>query len=590
MTTTKSEKIDPILVAVLDVRFLAICEEVGRTMVRTSRSPTFAEARDFATAIFDKDLRLVAQKDYIPLLAGALPIAMKSIVSNYEGDINEGDILIHNDCYAGNNHLPDVNVVKPVYYKGEIMFWCTVKGHQVDIGGRGISGFDPTARTVWDEGLRIPTCKLLEKGKRNKTVWDLILTNVKVPMIVEGDLMCEVGAVNIGERNLLELLGKYGPDTLYKVIDEIIAATEKEVRDRLRQIPDGTYYAEKSTDFDGIIRDKPVTVRTKVIKQEDEITIDLSDSDPQTIGPVNSTYANTVSSCYLALHAILGVEGEVKRNEGAQRPFNIIAPEGLVVNPSFPAPVAMCTIVTVEIIVETIWIALSKAIPQWVQAAHGRFCRIGAVGFNPRTKRAFVNQDFFALSMGSGGTEGFDGWDEGGPLNSMGQLRIPDVEIVELTVPIHILQYEQDIDRAGVGKWRGGNGTHYKAQYLASCHALQIGNGLRDFSCSTGLLGGKEPPRTEVFLHKKDSQTEIIDVYMFYDIEEGDIYEHYVMGGAGFGDPLERDTEKVQQDVRDGYVSVEAAAKDYGVVIDSLTLQVDCAATEKLRHKLNKGR
>ncbi|MFC1938211.1 hydantoinase B/oxoprolinase family protein [Chloroflexota bacterium] len=589
--TNNGKELDPILVAVLDVRLMSICEEMGRAMMRTSRSPVFAEVRDFATAIFDKDLRLVAQKDYIPILAGALPVSIENMVPSYEGDINEGDIFIHNDCYTGNNHLPDVNVIKPVFYKGELVFWCAVKGHQIDIGGRGIIGYDPTAKTIWDEGLRIPTCKLFERGKRNRAVWDLILSNVKVPKIVEGDLACETGAVILGERSILSLLDKYGRVQLYNIIDAILSATEKEVRNKLGQIPDGVYLAQKSTDYDGIIKDKSVAVRTKVIKHGNEITIDLSDSDPQTPGYINSTYANTVSACYLALHAILGVGGEVKRNEGAQMPVKIIAPEGLVVNPSFPAPVVASTLVTAELIVETIWMALSDAIPRWVQAAHGRVCRMGVIGFNPRTGRPFVNQDFFAAGgVGSGGTEGYDGWDEGGPLSTMGQLRKPDVEIIELSVPIRVLKYEQEPDRSGVGRWRGGNGTHYKAEYLASCQGVMVGQGLKVFACPAGLLGGKSPPCAEVYLHRNMGQIEELEVHTFHDIKEGDICEQHIMGGAGFGDPLERDTEKVQQDVRDSYVSVEAAARDYGVVIDTEIFRVDVTATEKLRSKLKRVR
>ena len=278
---TRRNKVDPILVSVLDSRFSSIVEEMGHSMMRTSRSPIFSEARDFVTAVFTGDLRLIAQKDYIPILAGALPIAMKYIAESYEGDIHEGDIFIHNDAYAGGNHLPDTNIAKPIFHDGELVFWAITKGHLAEIGGRGIAGYDPSARTIWDDGLVIPTCKLYDRGKYNRSVWDLIGRNSKVPELVLGDTACEVGAVKVAERRLTELTERYGVETIYAAIDEIISATEKEIRERIRLIPDGVYCGEKSIDHDAINRDKPVTARVKITKQGDEITVDYSGSDPQ---------------------------------------------------------------------------------------------------------------------------------------------------------------------------------------------------------------------------------------------------------------------------------------------------------------------
>ncbi len=206
-------KIDPVMVAVLSRRFLAICDEIGRTMLRTSRSSIFSEARDFVTAIFDKDNRLVAQRDYIAILAGGLPLAMEEITRVFKGDIHEGDIFIHNDPFAGNNHPPDVNIVKPVFYQGKLRFWSVAKGHQADVAGGGICGYNPTSTDIWGDGIIIPANKLYDRGKLNEGFWKMILRNIKMPSIVEGDLQCMIGAATIGERSLLGVLEKYGAET-----------------------------------------------------------------------------------------------------------------------------------------------------------------------------------------------------------------------------------------------------------------------------------------------------------------------------------------------------------------------------------------
>ncbi len=579
---TERRRVDPIVVAVLSSRFNAINEEMGRVLIRTSRSPIFAEARDFGVAIFDKDLRLIAQKEYIAVLAGAIPVALQNIAAAYEGDINEGDIFIHNDCYAGNNHIPDMNIAKPVFYNGELMFWSVVKGHMADTGGRGVVGYDPNGTTIWDDGLTLPAAKLFDRGKLNRGIRDIIFRNVKLPDIVWGDILCEVGGVTVGERNFLALLDRYGFETIYGAIDEILAASEKEMRDKIRQMPDGVYHGEKSTDPVPAFGEEPVTARVKVTKKGDEITIDLSDSDPQTVGYLNSTWANTFSACQLVLAYAL--PGEVKRNQGSMVPVKIVARKGTWVNPEFPAPVTNCTTGASECIGEALLLALSEAIPQWIAASHAKMTNHMATGFNPRTKRQWVDIDFFTRMQPSGGTEGYDGWDLGGPTFELGGGRTPDLEIIELVKPVHILQCEQEPDTAGAGKFRSGIGHVYKVQYLADTdNGALICSGMRDYSPPSGLFGGKSPKPNTLVVHRADGQTEKQKVHTFLRLKAGDMMEEHMMGAGGFGAPFERDVEKVQQDVRNEVVSIEGARKDYGVVIDPVTQELNLKATEQLR-------
>jgi len=580
---TKSKKVDPITVAVLDSRFEAINDEMAAVLVRTSRSTVFAEARDFAVGIFDKDLRLIAQKECVPTLAGANAISLPSIVAAHEGDINEGDIFIHNHSYAGNSHLGDVNIAKPVFYKDELMFWAMVKGHMADTGNKGVAGNDPTSTSIWQDGLIIPSIKLYDRGQLNKGVRDLYLANLKLPEIVWGDIKCDIGGCTIAARRLVEMLDRYGPETVYGAIDEILATSEREVRDMIRQIPDGVYYGEKSTDHDAINRDKPVTVKAKVTVKGDELTIDLSGSDPTVAGYINSTWANTNSACQLVIaYALPGI---VKRNHGSTIPIKIIAPYGTWLNPTFPAPVAKATTVATSCIGEALLLALSKAIPSSIATAHGKMSQYFCSGFNPRTKRKWADIDFLCCCQPSGGTEGYDGWDLGGPMFNLGSMRFPDIEITELVKPVHILQHEQEPDSAGAGKFRSGIGHAYRVQYLADTYpgSALVGDGMRAFSPPIGLFGGNSPKPNTVDVHRANGQTERIDVGTFCDMDASDIMEIHFMGAGGFGNPFERDIEKVREDVSNRVVSIEGARKDYGVVIDPITLEVDYKATEELR-------
>lgn len=583
----KGRKIDPITVAVLDTRFSAITQQIAKTLEMTSRSALFAETRDYVAAIFTKDIRSIAQADYLAASAVALSVSMENISKSYEDDIYEGDLFIHNDCYAGNNHIPDVNIAKPVFYKDKLVFWSAVKGHQLDVGGKGAAGFNADSTHIWDEGLRVPACKLYEKGKLNRSVRDIILTNNNVPEVVWGDLMCMVGGVTIGERLLLDLVERYGLKTLYAAIDKIIAATEKYTRDKIRQIPDGVYYGQKSIDHDAINRNKPVTVKAKVIKERDEITVDLSDSDSQTAGFVNSTWANTFSTCHLALFYALQFEG--KRNQGAITPIKVIAPLGSVTNAKFPAPVATCVTAMVGCIAEAIWLALAPVIPHLITAAPGKGPTCFSRGFNPRTKRRYANMDFLFATYGSGGTEGYDGWPLGGSATNFGSMRVPDPEICELTYPIYVIQHEQEIDSAGAGKFRGGTGHIYRVKQLADTdRAVTINEGKRDFSVPFGLFGGKNPKPCRLTRYLADGRVEEIDCFSNFDLKAGDILESHKAPAPGFGDPLERDIERVKEDVKNELVSINGAKEDYGVIINPVTLEVDIEATEKLRKERKK--
>jgi len=573
--------IDPILTSIIANSLDSITKEMGETMLRTSRSPIFSEARDFTTAIFDHRLRMVAQTAYIPVQMGAIPFAIKAIHETFEKEIYEGDVFILNDPYRGNNHPPDITIAKPVFYGGKLLFWAISKGHHADVGGGGVAGYNPVAKNVWEEAIRIPSSKLYEKGVYNRDLWNMILINVHIPFLVEGDLHCQVGAVTIGERSIRGLIDKYGVETLERAVEEILIASEKRMRKEIEQIPDGVYKAERMIDQDGIQKDRMITVKVAITVENDSITFDYTGTDGQVQGFLNSPLPNTYSSTYLALFSC--VDPSIKVNEGSIKPIKIIAPEGSLLNPREPAPTTACTVPTCEAITEACWIALSQAIPERVQAPWGRWCGPNTTGFNPRTQRPFAEIHFMGKG-GAGATHGFDGWDHLGTVVCMGGLRSPDPELHEMVNPYIILEYEYLQDSAGPGEWRGGCGVRYRWKVLGDdIICVNFGSGATEATAPVSLLGGKPAPRNRGYIKRVDGTSIETEANNFYTLKKGDIFEIYSSGGGGFGNPFQRSIEKVLEDVRNGIVSAEKAKEDYGVVIDPRTLQVNMEETEKIR-------
>lgn len=582
--TANVRKADPVLVAVLDTRFDAIVEQVAGAMVRTSMSPIFAEARDLSAAVFDKDLRLIAQRDWLPVLASNLPAAIKNIAGKWGENVHEGDVFIHNDPFGMNSHIPDINIAKPIFYKGQLEFWVVAKGHNADVGGRGLCGYDPTARTTWDDGLTFRALKLYNAGVFNKDLMDVIKANTKLPDLIEADLDCEVGACVVGERDLVEVLDHYGIEAVYACLDEIMDATERGLRAKIEQIADGVYCGEKAIDDDAFTRDVPVTVRAKVTKKGSDITIDLSESDPQAPSFVNSTLGNTFSVSNMAI--LYFMEGDTKRNEGALRPVKVITKKGTVVDPEFPAATTMCTCTQAETIFEAVMLALADTKPEWATGAHGKMDQFIAVGLNPDTQRPFAMIDFFSVAQGSSGTMGYDGWPMGGPSHCMGQLRSPDPEVMELTAPFVVWQFEMAGGNSmGAGQYRGGSGMNYRAEWNGDAAGETSGQGHVDYATPSGLFGGTSPaPCLPVFTYA-DGKVVKPRPNVYIDVKRGMTYEITTQGGAGWGDPFQRDPKRVLRDVKDELYTAEEAKNLYGVVVvpDNGSFKVDEAATSEAR-------
>jgi N-methylhydantoinase B len=578
-----SDKIDPILASVLQRRFKSITEEMGLTLLRTTRSPILNEARDFVTGLYDRKGRMLEQTEYIPVLAFAVQPVCENIVRYFGDDIRSGDIILHNDVFTGGNQNNDVAVFKPIFYKNELVAWSACKGHQADIGGAVAGGYNPEAREVWQEALRITPVKIVEAGKVRKDVWDLIFANIRYD-IVEEDIKAEMGGCVVGARGINALLEKYGLERFNSHVEYLFDVTEKMVRSEINAIPDGIYPGESTVFYDGVYEGSEMKINLNVTVNGDEITFDFTGSSPQTEGFVNAPYAATASAVLLTF--LMLINPDIPHNDGIMRPIHIINPEGSFLNARFPAATTFGNSITGPN-ADAIFKAMSRALPKKVTSGWNRFLGFTITGQDPRSNRSYVDILFLALKGGSGGTWMADGYDHIGLINCAGGILAQDYEMFELHDPHFLLKHEYLPDSAGAGRWRGGLGveTEFVIQG-ANVTGIAFGDGIEERAKAFGLFGGKDGALNRVELRYPDGTVRVAkSKEIIRNIPHGTIFNEKAGGGGGYGDPFQRPVEQVIWDVKNEVVSTENARTLYGVAIDETTLSLDEVATEKLRGK-----
>ena len=576
-----NNRIDYILVSVLQRRFKSITEEMGLTLLRTTRSPILNEARDFVTGLYDAKGRMLEQTEYIPVLAFAVSGVCKYIVEYFGDDIHPGDVILHNDVFTHGNQNNDVAVFKPVFHGDALVAWAACKGHQADIGGAVAGGYNPEAREVWQEALRIPPVKVYEKGKLRKDVWDMIFANIRFP-IVEEDIKAEIGGCVVGERGITALIERYGLDVFNTHVEYLFDSTEKMVRNEIREIPDGTYHGESIVFYDGVKEDSQMKINLNIIVDGTDITFDFTGSSPQTPGFVNAPYAATASAVLLTF--LMLINPDIPHNEGIVRPIKIINPQGSFLNAKFPAATTFGNSITGPTS-DAIFKAFANALPKMVSAGWNRFLGFTLTGFDPKKDKPYVDILFLSLKGGSGATYLCDGYDHIGLINCAGGILAQDYEMFEIHDPHFLIKHEYMIDSAGAGKWRGGLGVETEFRIDGkNVTGIAFGDGIEKGAEAFGLFGGKKGTLNRIELQYPDGRISAAkSKEIIRDIPRGTIFYQRAAGGGGYGSPYERPVQKVLQDVINGMVSIEKARDDYGVVIKPETMTIDKMATERLR-------
>ena len=545
-----TDRPDPVTLAVVEHRLESIAREMTEVMLRTAMSQILNSSRDFSTAILDADCQLVAQGEGIPVHVSALPVA-GAAVRDYFGDtISEGDLFILNDPYFGGSHLPDITIIKPVFDNGKLLFYGVNRAHHSDVGGGTHGGYNPRATEIFQEGIRIPPLKLYDKGVPREDVLQMLSANVRQPENFLGDLNAQIGSTMIAAQRIAGLLESYGAERLLASVEEILSATERQVRQFISEWPDGVYHGESLVDDDGF-DNKLIPIRAKVTISGDSMAIDLGESSKQVTGFINSAYANTRSLAHAAIMYV--APSNVAKNEGSMRPVDIIAPKGLIVNASPPAPVCMSTNHCAEEIVEAVFKALAQAVPKEVNAGFSRRLRYAITGKDPRTGRQFI-WHFFLARGGGGATNGYDGWPGVGEINVAGGIRSPSIEVTEERFPFFIRRHEIRPNSGGQGEWRGGVGGICDLVYEGEGTALLNTAGDGIVVPPFGLFNGKDglPHDYKIISNGVDrplgsKETEVV-------VNPGDHVYCLSSGGGGYGNPSDRSKEADAWDKRNGYV------------------------------------
>lgn len=547
---------DPITKAVVERRLDSIALEMMEVMLRTSLSQILNASRDYSTALLDRQGQLVAQGEGIPVHISALPFAGRAVLDYFGDDLNDGDLFILNDPYHGGSHLPDVTILRPVFWEGSLRYMAVNRAHHSDIGGGTHGGYNPSATEIFHEGLRLPPLRIVDKGTPRKDLLRMMSINTRFPAGFLGDLNAQMGSVEIAAKRIRSLLAEYGPQMLDATVSQLMDAAEAQVRKFVSQWPDGVYQGETFVDDDGFGAEM-IPVRARVTVKGDELTVDLSESSAQVTGFINSAYANTRSIVHATVMYL--APADLPKNEGSMRPVLLIAPKGLVVNAMPPAPVTMSTNHVAEEIAEAIFQSLAGAVPHAVNAGFGRRLRYAITGTDPRTRKLFL-WHFFLGRPGGGASLEHDGWTNVGELNSVGAIRAPSVEVTEERFPLFVLRNELRPNSGGPGRRRGGLGSICEIVYEGSDIALLNTAGDGIINPPPGILGGRPGLPHRYTILSGGKETELRSKQTGVQIHPGDVIKVLSAGGGGAGDASTREPHRIRDDRLNGYVTDQAAS------------------------------
>ena len=553
-------KVDPILLSVYARMFRSITDEMSISMERTTRSPILCEAKDYVTGLYDAEGRMLEQTENLPILAFSLAPVCKYICNYFGDDIHPGDVIFHNDVFSFGNQNNDVAVYKPIFFEDKLVAWTAVKGHQADIGGAVAGGYNPNAVEVWQEALRIPPVKVYDRGKLRKDVWDLIFANIRFD-IVQHDMKAEIGACRVGERRTLSLLEKYGRKSFETHKEALFDATRRMMESEIANIPDGNYAGEGRVYYDGRHEGSTFTIRVKIKVDGKGIKFDYSQTDAQTNGFVNGTFTSSASATILTLLQM--VNPDIPHNEGMVAPIEIVIPEGTILNASYPKATTFGNHLCPPN-AEAIQRALAPVMPDRVTAGWNNLLCSLTTGLDPQKKEKYVDIGFMGLKGGSGAIRGTDGYDHIGMIDASGGVLDQDYEMFEQQTPHRLIRHEYLADSAGPGQWRGGLGVETIFE-IGSDDTQVVIFGDGDFEPAFGLFGGGDGTLNFIRLTYPDGKVVTPrNKDLITGVPRGTIYHQQAGGGGGYGDPKLRNRTKLKQEVRDGLISVAAAAKFYG--------------------------
>ena len=536
-------RFDPTTLEIYRALYTSVAEEMGVTLRRTSFSPNIKERRDYSCAVFDSGGRVIAQGDHMPVHLGSMPMAVAAALHDVE--IGPGDVVAVNDPFAGGTHLPDVTLVMGVFgerqqrRKGQQrpkskapgpLFYVANRAHHADIGG-ATPGSMGLATDVYGEGVRIPPIRIVRAGKSCDDVMKLILTNVRSSHERRADFAAQVGSLRTGELRLLEIVERRGAKEARDYAEHLISYSSRMMRRAIAQIPDGSYEAEDALDDDGIIEGE-VPIRALITIKDDRAVVDFSGSSPQVAGAINAVEAITASAVSYCFRCL--VAADVPASAGLMEPIKVIAPKGTVVNAAHPASVAGGNVETSQRIVDTVFKALAKAIPDRIPAAsQGTMNNLTIGGIDPRTGVEFSYYETVAGGMGARPAR--DGMNAT-HTHMTNSLNTP-AEALEYSYPLRVREYRIRAGSGGGGKQKGGDGTIREIETLAHARMALLAD--RRKRAPYGLNGGADGECGRAYIVRRSGKKEVLTSKGNWEMEAGDRVRIETPSGGGWGKAID---------------------------------------------------
>lgn len=553
--------VDPVVMQVVKNALDSVAEQMAATLQYTAHSTVIREVLDFATALLDVRGRLISQTAAAPTFVNALGPTLRFIVEQTAPleEWEEGDVFLVNDPYlGGSQHLPDLAMFRPIFWRGRLVGVAGCIAHHVDVGGTAPGSYYMTAREIYQEGLRIPPVRLFRRGELQGDIKRLLFANMRIPAYVWGDMEAQLACLRIGEQGFRELLDRWTPETVAACVEALLGYSERLMRAGLRKIPEGRYRFEDKLDDDGG-SDEPVRIAVELTVKGDEVIADFTGSSPQRAAPINCSLSMTTAVVHYCLVAAVGADVPV--NEGCFRPVTVIAPEGTVINALPPAPV-VGRMATLHRTCDAVNGALAQALPDRIPAAY--------YGMSTTTMLSGVGEDggmgwvLFEIAVGGwGGQSWRDGFEScsamiHNPANT-------PIEMIERMHPVRVERYALREDSGGPGMFRGGMGLERDTRLLSGEGFVTV-LGDRMKAGPYGLHGGQDGARTELILNPgTPGERRLPSKVTGVPIKAGDVFRMRTTGGGGWGDPRKRGRDAVRRDLALGKISLKAARETYGL-------------------------
>lgn len=574
--------IDMVSLRVIGGAFNTIAREMAQVLYRMSYSSIIRESEDLGGGLFDAAGRELCESESSPMHIGSLPFYIRGFMRTLDGQVHEGDIILHNHPYHGASHTPDMCVALPIFHEGRLLGFAAATAHLIDIGAAA-PGLNVDLIDLYAEGLLVNGIKLYERGERNEALWKLLRDSVRTPELNTGDIEAMIAAVRLGRERYLKLIEKYGVHTVLGTAYYWMDYSEQRLRAEIAKIPDGDYHAESWLDDDGRNWDVPLKVNVNVRVRGSDVLIDLSGSSDEVETGYNVPFEGALLvSCYYIVRTLLldeaTIEEFIPQNEGMFRPVSAVAPKGSIFNPNFPRA-CFARMAQVQRVLDCVIRALAPVMPERVTAGNSAtVMSISYSGFDPTRQQYWVCVEVNEGSYGARGTkDGLDSVD-----NLMANTRNVPIEEIETRFPLRIERYELRPDPPGAGEWRGGIGVVREVRMLVGGYLSC--NGDRHLEAPRGLFGGRDGLAGQLTRNPGQLDEEPMrSKASGRKLAPGDVVRYTAATSGGYGDPRERAPTRVLADWLDGYIDLGTAREVYCVAIRPEAGGIDEAGTARLR-------